>query len=407
QLGLSSRPLLIAPSSSSWAHQSSGIINNNDDDTPIHTETAHKHSTGAAMTTPAFTPTPSIRQRVHIEHNEDSTVNTHATIELKVTRFEHRARIGCRATHLVAPDKPLFKELELRVQHTPTVSMEPAQGIVFDEQRQRIVVEPSSSAVSRSLADNQTEPIDSEAVWSGRQSSQVIMYCTTISAYPAQLLSNSTRWFKDGVPLFTAATHTASRDTGVTSSTSGRRSASADDWHHQSNSNNKYRAFESPLGHPALSIANVSRADAGQYACQVRNARGPSDLGATRTVALDVQYRPRTRARLLALRSSGRSTDRLGSELEQPEQAELFLHLLASGANSVTLADAINASNSQLIIRPIDTRYDVLQDDERPVLACDIVEANPRHIHAYQWRRLVSPSVDHERHDDDDGHSHS
>lgn len=53
--------------------------------------------------------------RSQVELNVDSTVNTHSYLELKLTRYDHRAQIQCLAQNSVM-ERPLAKVLELRVQ---------------------------------------------------------------------------------------------------------------------------------------------------------------------------------------------------------------------------------------------------------------------------------------------------
>lgn len=196
--------------------------------------------------------------------------------------------------------------------------MEPASGIVVSE-----LSSPSSSVDNSGDSENHNSAAKLDAAL-GDNRNQISIYCI-YTANPSELLANSTRWFKDGLPLNTI-----------------------------DNNNNRHRYSESftPTGYPVLTINQVNRRDAGYYDCQVANSVGLSErLSTSDACKVEVNFRPTVRMRLFRL-------------IDQQKRA-----------NHLSAEDIVEADLNQELILPGNSY----------VFMCDIVEAQPNKIQKFYW----------------------
>lgn len=190
--------------------------------------------------------------------------------------------------------------------------MEPATGITINEL--------DSNGVKLSDADNVIHSKSSSS------SDELNIYCI-YSAYPTDLLANSTRWFKDGQQLVDV----------------DRRDKSG-----------RFQESITPTGYPVLTIRQVNRMDAGSYDCQLSNAVGSSErVPFAEAAKVEVNFRPSVRARML------RATSQLARSGEYAPN------------------ELVNFDTSQELILP----------GSSFVLSCDVVEAKPSKIDKFVWYR--------------------
>ncbi|XP_015793574.1 hemicentin-2 isoform X3 [Tetranychus urticae] len=90
----------------------------------------------------------------------DGTKRTESIMELYITRFDHLTTIECRAINS-AMNEPLKATIQFKVLYSPTIVMEPENGLKLQENQESINI-----------------------------------YCT-YNANPVELKRNETRWFKD------------------------------------------------------------------------------------------------------------------------------------------------------------------------------------------------------------------
>lgn len=151
--------------------------------------------------------------------------------------------------------------------------MEPAGGVVANE-----------ALPSRALAEILPSSFEEQQASVSSSPSSVSIYCI-YSANPSELVSNSSRWFKDGQPL---VLHDQQRISESLTAT----------------------------GYPVLNINQVRRQDAGLYECQLANSVGPSErLPAGEQSRLEVNFRASVK---LHLKDSERAELEPSYDLIQP-----------------------------------------------------------------------------------------
>ncbi|RWS16485.1 MAM domain-containing glycosylphosphatidylinositol anchor protein 2-like protein, partial [Dinothrombium tinctorium] len=187
------------------------------------------------------------RFEIDASDNQDGTVTSRSYLQITVSRFDHKAKIECQATN-VATKEPLVQSIQLFVQFNINrlFSEQTFHRVTLDAPQ--VVIQPQPGIVVNESQES------------------VSVYCT-YEANPATLYEEETRWFKDGQELLLneSANHFIS---------SGGYNGSF----------------------PVLTILNLSRADSGDYLCEVANLMGRGR--SKQVVRIDVLYPPTVHLRI-------------------------------------------------------------------------------------------------------------
>jgi len=169
-----------------------------------------------------------------------------------------------------------------------------------------------------------------------RQPTDLSIYCI-YSAYPSELVVNSTRWFKDGKQL-NVKRFSKLDPTNV----------SQQQLHHLSETT-------TATGYPVLTIRQVSRLDAGLYDCQVANSVGTSErLPASESCKVVVNFRPSVQIGLYKAP--------LGASMRAPDSSYPMEEL-----------------------SELDPTKDLILPGASFVLVCQVLEAQPDKIQKFHW----------------------